>query len=82
VMAASGDVAVPGDGMVTSSWQLPSMILRAAGVPGDAYFDFVSRIGPGLAADDSSPRGMLLKDGLYAAANARLQDRFDDYARN
>jgi len=81
VVSSLDAVAADGRGATTYSWQLPSMILRTAGVPGDGYFDFVSRIGPELAADSGSPRGMLLEDGLNAAANARLQDRFEDYAR-
>jgi len=81
VMVASAGGVAPGRGRVTYSWQLPSLILRTAGVQGGAYFDFVERMGPELAADPSSPRGVQLEEGLHAAANARLQDRFEDYAR-
>ena len=58
------------------------MILRTAGVQADAYFDVVARFGPELAADPLSSRGVLLEAGLHAAANARLQNRFEDYVRN
>ena len=81
VIATSWNATAPGHGTVTYAWQLPSMILRTAGVQADAYFDVVARFGPELAADPLSSRGVLLEAGLHAAANARLRNRFEDYVR-
>lgn len=82
VMATGRGAIAPEHGTTIHSWQMPSMLLRSAGVQGDAYFDFVSRIGPELVADQDSPRTLRLQRGLYAAANARVQNRYEDYAHD
>ena len=83
-------VLVAGDGssielqkigpQVRRSWQLPAMVMEVSGVS-DSYFDFIRDVaailpppGTGAIGDEHLVRG------LDSAANARLFDRFDEYA--
>ena len=64
------------------AWQLSAMLLETAGIQGDPYFTFIGKLGPYLepaGRPGSDPR---LVSGLHAAANARLNDRFEDYVRH
>jgi hypothetical protein len=72
-------VALPADpARQLQAWELPALVLHAAGTE-DAYFRFIAaagqRIGTGSPAADT-----VLRDGVYAAAHARLEDRFDEFA--
>ncbi|GHC09818.1 LTA synthase family protein [Thermomonas carbonis] len=62
------------------AWQLPAMVVQEAGVDDDAWFDFVWKVGKRLNPASGAPADGRLLNGLNAGANARLQNRFTDYA--
>jgi hypothetical protein len=51
-----------------------------AGVPGDAYFDFVREAGRRLDSAKAGGEREALESGVRAAAIARLEGRFEEYA--
>ena len=55
------------------AWELPSLVLRAAGSPGDPYQAFIGRLSTWLDASGQSTLSPDLQAGLVAAARARLE---------
>ena len=62
-------------------WQLPARALALAG-RSDPWFDFVRVASDGIVPENglSEPRDDRLMRGIRAGANARLQNRFEEYA--
>lgn len=72
--------ALPAKSEALYAWELPGLVLRAAGNGGDGYFRFIDAIGPHVDPAGQPPAESL-QDGLEAAAHARLEDRFDEFAK-
>lgn len=80
VLVANTGLAPPAAaGKPVYAWQLPALALRAAGMGGDAWFDFSGSVGQRMNPAGPAEDPVLLK-GLHAGAIARLQNRFEDYA--
>lgn len=82
VLLADGGGAARGRMPATAhAWQLPALLMGAAGIDDDGWFDFVAKVGKKLDAEGGGADAARLSEGLNAGAMARLQDRFDEHAR-
>lgn len=72
-------------GMATPSfahaWELPALLLHAAGTGDGGWFGFVRQVGERMRSDASEADKAAFVRGLNAGANARLSGKFDDYLR-